>query len=86
MYVTSLYSKSTSDNVIVAHTRLLDLFRPGDMALADKDFTMYQNSPQGMFFNIPPFLSAKQHFTRQVAELCVEIARSRIHVERAYRE
>jgi hypothetical protein len=33
--------------------------------------------------NIPPFLTGKAYFTKEEAEACYKIARSRIHVERA---
>ena len=53
------------------------------MILADKDFNIFNKLPAGVSLNIPPFLSSKVHFTKDEAELCFKIERSRIHVERA---
>jgi len=58
----------------VEHCKLLEQLQPGDMILADKGFNI---------LNISPFLSRKGHFTKEEAELCFKIGRSRIHVERA---
>jgi DDE superfamily endonuclease len=37
----------------------------------------------GVSLNIPPFLKNKSHFTKEEAQTCQKIAKSRIHVERA---
>ena len=58
-------------------------FQAGDLLLADKGFTIYDQVPLGVNLNIPPFLSGKSQFTPEEAKLCQKIACARIHVERA---
>jgi hypothetical protein len=83
VFSSDLYPGSTSDAAIVEHSCLLDQLQPGDMVLADKGFNIFDKLPAGVSLNIPPFLSSKGHFTKEEAELCFKIGRSRIHVERA---
>ena len=83
VYVSNLYPGSTSDVAIVEHSRMLELLSPGDMILADKGFTIHKLLPQGVFLNIPPFLTNKSQFTQEEVQVCRKIARARIHVERA---
>ncbi|KAJ8320530.1 hypothetical protein KUTeg_002117, partial [Tegillarca granosa] len=83
VYCSNLYPGSTSDAAIVEHSKVLDQLKPGDMILADKGFNIFDKLPTGVSLNIPPFLSSKGHFTKEEAELCYKIGRSRIHVERA---
>ena len=82
-YISNMYPGSTSDVAIVKHSGVLQHFVPGDLILADKGFTIYDQLPSGVSLNIPPFLVGKTHFTKQEAMLCQKIARARIHVERA---
>lgn len=83
VYVSDLYPGSTSDVAIVQDCGILHHFKPGDLILADKGFTIHRLLPDGVNLNIPPFLSGKGFFTAQEAALCRKIARARIHVERA---
>ncbi|XP_061179874.1 uncharacterized protein LOC133188453 [Saccostrea echinata] len=83
VYCSELYPGSTSDAAIVDHCGVLDMLKPGDMILADKGFNIFDKLPPGVTLNIPPFLSSKCHFTKEEAQLCYKIGRSRIHVERA---
>ena len=78
-YCSPLYPGSTT----VRHSKLLKKFKPGDLILADKGFTIHDQLPQGVCLNIPAFLSSKGQFTQKEAELCYKIARARIHVEQA---
>lgn len=82
-YCSPLYPGSTSDVAIVRHSKVLEKFKPGDLILADKGFTIHDQLPQGVCLNIPAFLSSRGQFTKKEAELCYKIARARIHVERA---
>jgi len=52
------------------------------MVLADKGFLISDILPAGVTLNIPPFLSNAQ-FSREQCILTRNIARARIHVERA---
>lgn len=83
VYCSELYPGSTSDAAIVDHCGVLDMLKPGDMILADKGFNIFDKLPSGVTLNIPPFLSSKSHFTKEEAQLCYKIGRSRIHVEHA---
>lgn len=83
-YCSSLYPGSTSDKMIVKHSGILDIFKPGDLLLADKGFLLDDIVPQGVSVNIPPFLVNSQ-FTPAEVEKTKNIARARIHVERAIR-
>jgi hypothetical protein len=82
-YCSDLYPGSVSDVAIVRHSGVLNKFKPGDLILADKGFTIHDQLPTGVHLNIPPFLSNKAAFTAQEAAACYKIARARIHVERA---
>lgn len=83
VYSSKTYPGSTSDIAIVQHCRVLEQFKPGDLILADKGFTLQPLLPEGVSLNIPPFLRGKSQFTREEAQMCRKIARARIHVERA---
>lgn len=81
-FVSNLYPGSTSDKAIVAHCGILEQLECGDLILADKGFLISDILPTGVTVNIPPFLSNGQ-FTREQCILTRNIARARIHVERA---
>jgi hypothetical protein len=83
VYASPLYPGSVSDNAITKHCGILDKLVPGDLILADKGFTVFNDLPQGVRLNSPAFLSGKSYFTRSEAEISAKIARSRIHIERA---
>lgn len=83
-YCSELYAGSTSDKKIVQNCGILNHLVPGDLILADKGFLIGDLLPEGVNFNIPPFLTTAQFTKEQV--LCTRtIARARIHVERAIR-
>ena len=52
------------------------------MIMADKGFLIQDILPNGVSFNIPPFLN-NGVFTESEAKATKSIARARIHVERA---
>lgn len=81
-YCSSLYPGSVSDKELVKHCGILEIFNPGDMILADKGFLIQDLLPPKVHLNIPPFLSTPQ-FTPNQNERTLNIARARIHVERA---
>jgi len=59
-----------------------NIFQPGDLFLADKGFLISDLLPSGVNLNIPPFLVSPQ-FTPSEVVKTKNIARDRIHVERA---
>ena len=83
-FVSKAYPGSTSDKKIVEHCNVLKQMVPGDLILADKGFLIKDLLPAGVSLNIPPFLSTPQFTERQVYET-QQIAKARIHVERAIR-
>lgn len=80
-FVSKVYPGSTSDKQIVLGCGLLGQLSSGDMVMADKGFLIHDVVPYGVTVNIPPFLHNK--FTENEAKRTKEIARCRIHVERA---
>ncbi|KAK5648114.1 hypothetical protein RI129_003006 [Pyrocoelia pectoralis] len=83
-YVSKAYPGSTSDKKIVEHSRVLEEMCCGDLILVDKGFLIKDLLPQGVHLNIPPFLTTPQFTEAQVYETR-QIAKARIHVERAIR-
>jgi len=81
-FVSKLYPGSTSNKKIVANCGVLNTFNPGDLILADKGFLISDILPNGTYLNIPPSLVSTQ-FTPSEVEKTKNIARARIHVERA---
>lgn len=81
-YATALYPGSTSDKEVVQHSKISEKLDPGDLVLADKGFLISDIVPAGVSVNIPPFLDTPQFTPGQVLETR-NIARARIHVERA---
>lgn len=57
-------------------------FRPDDLILADKGFTIHRLLPDGVNPKILPFLSVKGFFTSQEAKLCRKIAHANEHVKK----
>jgi DDE superfamily endonuclease len=80
--VSDLYPGSTSDKAIMAHCGITNQLVAGDLVLADKGFLISDIVPPGVSVNIPPFLCTGQ-FSREKCILTRNIARARIHVERA---
>ena len=81
-YISKLYPGSVSDKKIVEGCGILTHFLAGDLILADKGFLIEDIVPIGVSVNIPLFLQHRK-FTRSEASATKEIAKCRIHVERA---
>lgn len=82
-YVSELYPGSTSDKNITKNCGILNHLIAGDLILADKGFLISDLcSELGVSVNIPPFLHSGQ-FTPEEVSRTTQIARARIHVERA---
>ena len=79
-----MYCGSISDREIVERSGILDLpFDDGDVAMANKGFTIDDLLPLGVSLNISPFLG---HYDQMPPEDVVKtqlIASLRIHVKRA---
>lgn len=73
-----------TDSQMIERTCLLDLIEEGDGVMADKGFTIKDMlEKKGCTLNIPPFRSSSNQFTTQEVLNTQEIAKLRIHVERA---
>ncbi|XP_052224934.1 uncharacterized protein LOC127840563 [Dreissena polymorpha] len=85
-FVSSVFAGSISDKEITKQSGIIPLLEAGDSVMADKGFLISDLvSTRGATLNIPPFLSKRDQFTKEEVEETQEIARVRIHVERAIR-
>jgi hypothetical protein len=85
-FISSLYTGCVSDKAITALSGILDLLEPNDQVMADKGFLIEDllDKKQASLI-IPPFLGEKGKFSAAEVAQTHEIARLRIHVERAIR-
>uniref|UniRef100_A0A8D9B0V5 THAP-type domain-containing protein n=1 Tax=Cacopsylla melanoneura TaxID=428564 RepID=A0A8D9B0V5_9HEMI len=82
-FISDLYPGSQSDKAITEKCGILSHMKAGDLILCDKGFLITQMCKNlGVSVNIPPFKTNPQ-FTREEAIVTRQIARARIHVERA---
>ena len=81
-FVSNLYPGSISDKKIIEKSGILDCFHAGDLILADKGFLINDLVPNGVTVNIPPLLH-KPQFTASEFNTRRQIAKCRVHVERA---
>ena len=81
-YVSKLYPGSISDKEIVKQSGLMNHMASGDLIFADKGFLIQDIVPEGVSVNIPPFLQNGK-FTSSEIRATTNIAKCRIHVERA---
>ena len=87
-FISSLYQGSISDKEITRHSGILSLIQEGDEVMADKGFLIQDLlEPKKATLTIPPFLSKTRsmQFTSKEVTETQQIARLRIHVERAIR-
>ena len=85
-FVSSLYTGCISDKEITARSGILNLLDDGDQVMADKGFLIQDLlSKHNASLVIPPFLGPRGKFTKEEVSETQDIARLRIHVERAIR-
>lgn len=85
-FVSALYTGSISDREITRRSGLIELLERSDGVMADKGFTIEELlTPKNCTLNIPPFLREKPQFSADDVKKTQEIAKLRIHVERAIR-
>ncbi|XP_002738809.1 uncharacterized protein LOC100367476 [Saccoglossus kowalevskii] len=83
-YLSDLFEGAASDRNIVIESGFLDKLEPGDLILADRGFTIRDVLfDKKADLNIPPFLHGRDRFTVQEEAETKQIAKVRIHVERA---
>ena len=84
MFVSDVYEGSISDKEIVRRSGFLDYLQPGDVVMADRGFNIEELlMPRKVKLIIPPFLGGRHTFTPQEEAKTKDIAKHRIHVERA---
>lgn len=84
MFISDAFEGSMSDNDIVKKSGFLDKLEPGDLILADRGFTIRDILyAKQVDLNIPPFLQGRNRLTMGEEITTRQIARVRIHVERA---
>lgn len=82
--ISRAYGGRVSDKTIFEQSYLLDQLDPGDSIMVDRGFLVDEICDRNRVKVIrPPFLHDKKQFTKQEALLTAEIARARVHVERA---
>ena len=85
-FVSSLYTGCISDKDITTRSGIIDLIEPNDPVMVDKGFLIQDLlEPKNATLVIPPFLGQKGKFSSEEVAKTHEIARLRIHVERAIR-
>lgn len=83
-FVSCLYTGCMSDVEITKLSGLIELLEKNDSLMADKGFTIEKLlKDHDVALNIPPFLHSNQSFTPAEVSKTQEIAKVRIHVERA---
>ena len=83
-FVSEAYEGSISDRKLVEVSGLLKKLEPDDEIMADKGFTIQDLLiPCGVRLNIPPFLQGNTQMAANDVFATKNIARLRVHVERA---
>jgi hypothetical protein len=85
-FVSSLFTGSISDKDLCVRSKLVDLIEVGDQVMVDKGFTIQDLlDKKGASLVIPPFLREEEQFQSSEVIMTQQIARLRVHVERAIR-
>lgn len=84
-FVSDGFGGRTTDTELTNQCGILKLLEPRDIVLADKGFPHVENRivESGAVLVMPPFRSGDRQFSSVQNRDCYEIARVRIHVERA---
>lgn len=83
-FVSKGYGGMASDRFIFEHCGVLDKFEPGTSCMVDRGFVVQDLllSKQVKVY-MPPFTKGQPQFTKNKVRQGQQIARARIHVERA---
>lgn len=83
-FVSRGYGGRTTDKAIVNNENLIDKMDRDDAVMVDKGILIEKECAEKMVTLIrPPFLRNKKQFLKKDAEVTADIARARVHVERA---
>lgn len=83
-FVSNAYGGRATDKAIFLKENVISKCDPHDAIMVDKGF-MIENECAENFLKLirPPFLKKKNQFSKEEAEQTADIARARVHVERA---
>ncbi|XP_062619905.1 uncharacterized protein LOC134281457 [Saccostrea cucullata] len=85
-FVSKLFTGNISDKDVTQRSGIVDLLENGDEVMTDKGFLIQDLlDPIDAKLVIPPFLGSKGKFSKEEVTQTQQIARLRIHVERAIR-
>ena len=83
-FISKCYGGCASDRFITEDCDILDKLQYGDNLMADKGFKISDLLiSKGSQLIIPPFLREKQQFSKKNCKKTSDVAKARIHVERA---
>lgn len=83
-FVSSMYGGRVSDDAIFEQSEILNRLEKGESIMVDKGFRVDELCKnEDIKLVSPPFLEEKRQFSRGEALLNAEIAKARVHVERA---
>lgn len=83
-FMSKAYGGRTSDKVVTQRSGLLDLLEYGDLVLADRGFLVEEDiTARNCRLKIPAFTRGKAQLSQKDVETSRQLARVRIHVERA---
>ena len=83
-FVSPLYTGSISDKELTLESGLLDLVEGDDNIMADRGFILEEEAMErNVTMTVPPFTRGKSQFASSELHQTKDIARLRIHVERA---
>lgn len=83
-FLSKFWTGSTSDRKITRESQLVDLPEEGDSVMADRGFNIRDLlTKKKVYLNIAPFCEKGKQLSRAATKSTRQIARVRIHVERA---
>jgi hypothetical protein len=83
-FVSKAFSGRTSDKVVTQRSGFLDMLEPYDLILADRGFLIEEEiSSRNCYLSIPAFTKGQTQLSQRNVECSRQLARVRIHVERA---
>ncbi|XP_015179538.1 PREDICTED: uncharacterized protein LOC107068050 [Polistes dominula] len=81
-FVSDLFEGSISDHEIFIKSNICDFLEPGDLVLADREFTVHDIVElKQAYLNIPPFLNGRKRLSPQEEMETKLMAKQRIYIE-----
>ena len=83
-FVSEAFGGRTSDKVVTQRSGFLDVLEPYDLILADRGFLIEEDiTSRNCYMIMPSFTKGKKQLSQKEVECSRQLARVRIHVERA---